>query len=435
MFRDVFFWILLVFGLLTRVVFLGFPDEVVFDEVHFGKFVTSYCCSHERFFDIHPPHGKLLIAGASYIGGYEGGFVFDHIGQSFDGVSVFALRIVPALAGALIPLLVYALLLQVGVSRIGAFVGGLFFVFDNAFIVQSRIISLDNMLVVGVLGSVSLYLASWKLNGWMRYMFCAFSGLFAGFAVGVKFTGFVGLGVVGLLIFLRLFSSKSWRDVSRIVSCGLIVLVCAFVVYVVGWAIHFSLLTEAGSGDVWGMPVGNFVTDVVEVHKKMLGANYNLEAGHSYGSAWWSWPTMSRPIFYWENGSRSLYFLGNPVVWWGSLLLGIIALVFSFMSFVFKDVRSRFQGWIFLLGYVVAFVPLMRVPRALFLYHYMTALVFFTLFGVQWLDYVLRDEDRWKWYAGIIIAVILGFVFFSPLTYGFSASSWHSMLFWFPSWR
>jgi dolichyl-phosphate-mannose--protein O-mannosyl transferase len=36
----------------------------VFDEVTFGKFVQAYCCTGERFFDIHPPHGKLLIAAA-----------------------------------------------------------------------------------------------------------------------------------------------------------------------------------------------------------------------------------------------------------------------------------------------------------------------------------------------------------------------------------
>ena len=63
-------------SLFTNLVGLAHVNRVIFDEFHFGKFVNGYCCTHERFFDIHPPHAKLLIAGAGYVAGYRGGLKF-----------------------------------------------------------------------------------------------------------------------------------------------------------------------------------------------------------------------------------------------------------------------------------------------------------------------------------------------------------------------
>ncbi|MFN7088533.1 MAG: phospholipid carrier-dependent glycosyltransferase [Candidatus Paceibacteria bacterium] len=48
-------------GLITRFLFIWNPPEVVFDEVHFGKFLYAYFTG-EYYFDIHPPLGKLILA-------------------------------------------------------------------------------------------------------------------------------------------------------------------------------------------------------------------------------------------------------------------------------------------------------------------------------------------------------------------------------------
>src|SRR5262245_10163181 len=95
--------LLLLLGGLTRFTGLTYPREVVFDEVTFGKYVAAYCCTGERIFDVHPPHGKLLIAAAAKLGGFTGSFTFDRIGVAYGEQPLLALRVVPALAGTLIP--------------------------------------------------------------------------------------------------------------------------------------------------------------------------------------------------------------------------------------------------------------------------------------------------------------------------------------------
>src|SRR3989344_410830 len=94
-------WIVLAIlavSFLTRFIFFGQPDRVVFDEVHFGKFISGYS-THEYYFDIHPPLGKLLIAGFGKLTGFQPEFSFATIGDRYPNNEYKALRLLPTLAG------------------------------------------------------------------------------------------------------------------------------------------------------------------------------------------------------------------------------------------------------------------------------------------------------------------------------------------------
>ena len=89
---DIVAVMLLVVGTFTRMFRLESPNNVVFDEMHYGKYASLYL-KNTFFFDSNPPLGKMIIALAGYLAGFDGGFSFDKIGQEYpETVPLFALR-------------------------------------------------------------------------------------------------------------------------------------------------------------------------------------------------------------------------------------------------------------------------------------------------------------------------------------------------------
>lgn len=425
---------------------LSEPRGVVFDEVYFGGFVDAYCCSGQYIFDIHPPHPKLLIAGVAALGGYRGGQRFQDLGEPFTAVSPALLRLVPALAGTLLPALLFVLLLQLGASTAAAFLGGLVVLLDNAVLLQTRIVALDGILLLAGFGSLSCFLAALRTQERLRRsVACLGAGALAGLAAGTKFTGLAALGLIGICLAIEFLRRPDLGRLRVTASQAVWILAGAVGVYMAGWTLHFQLLTEAGPGWAWGVPGGSLLADIVEVHRQMLASNYGLTASHPYSSAWWSWPLMARAVFYWSGEGSALYFLGNPVVWWGTTL-GLIVVATNLVLVRITDLRvAPAPGrrlWIPWLGYGISFVPLIPVPRALFLYHYLTPLLFGVCVVLLWLDRVgWTRPGSWRSQRASVHAavavLVLGFVAMSPMTFAFlKAPGYQGLLLdAFPSWR
>ncbi|MBI4405451.1 MAG: phospholipid carrier-dependent glycosyltransferase [Deltaproteobacteria bacterium] len=421
--------LILVLGAGVHLTELTTPNEVIFDEFHFGKFATHYCCNHQRFFDVHPPHPKLLIAGLGWLGGYRGEYNFGQIGQRYPNKKILFLRLLPAVIGTLIPLVFFLLLSEIGVSLGGSFLGALCLAFDNGLVVQTRAVLLDGFLVFSVLASIVCFSRALRAQSALnRWILVLAAGVFVGLAVGTKVLGLSVFAVLGMMLIEHwLLEREHW---GRWVLMATIVFVAFLGSYLLGWYFHYKLLTLPGPGDAWYVPTGHFFADLLTVHKHMFSANITLRAEHVYSSPWWSWPLMLKPIYYWQGGGgASIYFIGNPAVWWGGFLLFAL----TFMTVAWKGMRNFVSAdkklWLPLLGYLTAFLPYAIITRVMFLYHYLVPLCFALATGILWLDGYsgLKDTIRSKIYFIIGAVVVFFFLLLSPITFGFKVppTYWH----------
>ncbi len=428
--------IILIVGGLAHFVALSYPREVVFDEATFGNYVAAYCCTGQHTFDVHPPHGKLLIALGAKLGGFDGSFTFDHIGQPYGDQPVFALRFMPALAGTLIPMVFFLFLRALRASPPIAFLGGLLAALDNAMITDTRIIVFDGILVASTFGALACFLAAQNRRG-IGWQIVA-AGLLGGLALGTKTTGLAALALMGVCLVFGLGVVKRAVPVGARIRQALVIGVAAAAVYAAGWVIHWSVLPNPGPGDAFYQTTGHMIPDLLTAHRTMIEQNIALNATHPDASRPWTWPFMKVTPYLWQGTNASIYMMGNPVVWWGTALLFIALIV---QLGVLRPLGSRPpppvniapNPWVPLAGYAIAFVPLLPVTRVLFLYHYFTPLLFSLAFVLLWLD-----RSGWAQPGGllqqrrsfliVIGLAVIGFVLISPLTYGFSVGGYDEWL-------
>ena len=442
-------FIILALSLLTHFVFFSYPAKTVFDEVHFGKFISGYFTG-EYFFDIHPPLGKLLIAGVAKISDFQPGFSFETIGQKFPDDSYKWLRFLPKLAGTLLPVVIFLIALELGLSQKSAFLAGLLIVFENSLLVQSRLILLDSFLLLfGFLG-ILFFLKHQKYQNisYKRSLITNtpslfLAGFFASLAFSVKWTGLTFLAVILLSYFINWLKSDGKI---KLASNGLVFLIIIpFIIYFSIFAVHFSLLPKSGPGDAFH-PANflqmNIFEKFTELNSELYQSNSRLTASHPYSSQWYEWPFMTRSIFYWVEGGSRIYFLGNPLIYW----LSFIAVIYFAISLISKKFSSATPTYYFLiLGYLLNLLPFIFIGRVMFLYHYFTSLIFAILILCYMLDRLPQknpEGERSAFPTGqvafnaILASSIILFFFFSPLTYGFPIPDWYyKILVWLPTWK
>lgn len=441
--------LLLALGLFTRFFFFGHPAETVFDEVHFGKFVSGYY-TREYFFDIHPPLGKLMIAGFAKLSGFKPEFAFAEIGDEYPNKQYITLRALPNLAGGLLPLVIYLLIVEMGLSRQAAFFGGLFIVFENAILTQSHYILMDSFLLL--FGFLSLFFYFKYKNSILHTTYyILLSGLFAGLASSVKWTGLGFLALPLLFEFIKIIREKQFKSLFGTLLPPLVI---AASVYFIFFWIHLAILSKSGPGNAFMSPgfqktlssshfqnqsdikPSKLFQKFTELNVEMYKANQRITAKHPYSSQWYTWPLMTRPIYYWVKDSSRIYLIGNPIIWWAS----IVAILYSVLSIIYFGLKTKKLYYILhttyyflLVGYILNLLPFIGVKRVMFLYHYFTAYIFAVIMLV-WL--ISQSKNSEKIFRVLLIVSIAAFLFFAPLTYGLPLSNKaYEARVWFASWR
>jgi dolichyl-phosphate-mannose--protein O-mannosyl transferase len=208
----------------------------------------------------------------------------------------------------------------------------------------------------------------------------------------------------------------------------------------------------AGAG-IWvptALDPGRYIRQIVIHDQWAYDYHAHLTATHPYGSKWYTWPFLVRPVaYYYQDGlgydslkhaplREEVFNLGNPAIWWAA----IPALIYC----VAVAIRRRHYPAIFIvIAFAAAYLPFSRVTRVMFLYHMFGSLPLMILA----VSYALADLRRWVTdrtlgalrlhvpTGGLLAAAYLGtviviFVYFYPLWTALpvSGESWNQRI-WF----
>jgi dolichyl-phosphate-mannose-protein mannosyltransferase len=176
------------------------------------------------------------------------------------------------------------------------------------------------------------------------------------------------------------------------------------------------------------------LADLIDYQRQAYIYHATLKATHPYGSPWFSWPFLYRPVAYYYEYTGlgvdaatghplvgGIVNLGNPVIWWASIP--------ALLSLPYFILRYRsFPAAVILVGFVTQFLPWARVTRVLFLYHMFGGLIFmilalaFVLVRMQQAGPIRVDffDDRRLLptrylVAGFLALTLLSFLFFYPV--------------------
>src|SRR3989344_2852310 len=453
--------ILLVSSFFIHFLFFGRPNEVVFDEVWYGRHVNDYI-NGTFHFDGHPPLGRMTIGGFAKVMGYQPESSFANISEKFPDRQYLILRFLPTLAGAVLPLIIYLIIRELGMTPFAAFAGSMLIVLENGFVAQSRLLLMDSPLILYEFASLFFYL---RYRNHKKIYMLFLTSIFGGLAFAVKWVGlsfvalpilFEGLGILsemkrkGISV---LKSSRTWLAFTALV-------ITPFVVYFSAVTAYSLILHKSGTGDAF-MSTGyqktlqgngyqnnldiktpNIFSKFYELNRQMYAVNQALTASHPYSSRWYTWPLMIRPIYYWVQGNARIYFIGNPIIWWSSTIAVLYVLSIIAYKLWLKlrryDISSSLLNssnllTILITGYVMNLLPFIGVKRVMFLYHYLAAYIF----AVLMLVYLISKQKNSKQIFGVLLMIsAIAFIFFAPLTYGLDLSpKAYELRVWFESWR
>jgi dolichyl-phosphate-mannose-protein mannosyltransferase len=384
---------------------LGFPLTHNFDEFHYIPSAKQFLALTENQNYEHPPLGKELIA----------------IGVGLIGDHPIGWRIMSVLFGALTLLGIHELALVLFGSARAALVASLVTLFNQMLFVQARIAMLDTFMAAFLVWSWAWGLAGWRSRS-PRLL--SASGVMIGFAVASKWFALVpwaamwGLAAAALLLeglgspkkSIRSKKSRpvagvgpSWRQLA--LSWGLVPVLAYYATF-----IPFLFITrkDGGSYGLWDI--------LFSMQYAMWDGQMRVVSPHSYGSHWWQWPLMHRPMWYaFDRGGdapgfvRGVMLLGSPVVLWGGIL-GVGYTAWDWLK------RRRPEALLLVSGWAVCTFSWALIPRKLaFFYYYYPAVLWLGLACTYAVEHATPEPHRRLARLSLVALCLLFFIHFYPI--------------------
>jgi dolichyl-phosphate-mannose-protein mannosyltransferase len=374
------------------------PDKFYFDEVHYvpaARQMLEPVLPSPMLNPMHPPLAKQLMA----------------ISIRVFGDAPLGWRYPSVLFGSLAIVAMYLCGLALFSARGPAIASSLLAFFNQMLFVQSRIAMLDIFALTFGLFAIAAFMSGFRTQ--RPHPWFALAGFAFGLSTACKWSGLFPLAVCIVIVgVIRLM--QSWRTAFadgnaddwyqpglwpdfRYYHFALCFLLVPAIVYLATFVPLYGLS----------------VPDILEAQRKIFNDNTTTAiAGHTYMSAWPSWPLLARPVWYLfskisDDRIAAVVFLGNPLVLWPAL--GALAVCL-------RDwiVARRADAFLILSFYFGPWLAWALLPRTLgFIYYYLPAATAASLALV----YVLRRGNTPRWLLWLYVAVAAaGFAAMLPIS-------------------
>ncbi len=389
-------------------------NSTYFDEIYFARTAYEYANGLPAYEWVHPPLGKLLMA----------------IPIKLGKMAPFYYRFMGNVAGILMLPVLYILAKRMFKKTKYALFATLLLCFDGFHYAHTRMATVDSFLVLFILLSFLFmyqYLLSKNKSLKHRCFQLFLSGLFMGLSISVKWTGcFAAMGLA-ILFFIDFFKRYKKKDDFR--NEGKDVIMYCTLFFVIIPIIIFSACYLCFP-NMYYFQVRN-TRELGFIMKNMFDYHAGLKEPHPFYSAWYTWPLMLKPVWYYVgyygNLKATISGFGNPIVWW----LGLLGMFYM----IYKCFRKDKRAFCLLIFYICLLISYFKISRGMYLYHYFPALPF-AILGATYLIMDITEKCKKNYfYIGILVFVIYFFIYFFKVISGiWIEPQAFEPLKWFDSW-
>ena len=398
-------FIIFLFAHFALLIGVTTPENFYFDEVHYvpaARQMLEPVMPTPTLNPMHPPLAKQLMALSIRT------FGDGPLGWRYPGV----------LFGSLAMVAMYLCGLALFAQQGPAVASALLAFFNQMVFVQSRIAMLDIFALAFGLFGVAAFMHGFRKP--RPHLWFAAAGLAFGLSIACKWSGLFALATcIVLVAAIRLlqrwgtqfaegnacdwYRPGLWPDFRYHHFAACFVVIPAMV-YLASF-----------------IPLYGFsLPDLVEAQRRIFADNTTTAiAGHTYMSAWPSWPFLVRPVWYLfdkiaDDRIAAVVLLGNPLVLWTALPALIVCL---------RDwiVTRRADAFLILSFYFGPYLAWAVLPRSVgFLYYYLPSATLASLALV----YVLRRGNNPRWLLWAFVGTAFaGFAAMLPISAAFVGTS------------
>lgn len=422
-----------------------FRNSMYFDEIYHARTAYEFINGLQTYENTHPPLGKIFIA----------------LGITIFGMNPFGWRIIGTLFGIAMLPFIYLFGKRMTHNTPVAALCCTLFAFDFMHFAQTRLATIDVYITFFVIVMYYFMYRYYRMSFYDKSLSqtllpLGICGTAMGLGVACKWTGaYAGIGLAMLFFgtIIRRYREYVYASATPQEATNGIphrVIIQRFLPYTkktIGFCMLFFVAIPAVIYLLSYIPFvdsshNGLLSKMLANQTGMLSYHSDLNATHPFSSAWYQWPIMSRPIWYYSNVVKEtaeihiregISAFGNPLVWW----VGIPAFFYTLYLAV-TEKRNRTARFL-VISYLAQYLPWFFVTRITFIYHYFPSVAFVVYMIAYCVMHLKKKVSNRTFIIAIAfygIATFLLFLLFLPVLSGQPVDVTYvdKYLRWFDSW-